>query len=97
MKTLSSFVAGSWVKGSGKMAQLHNPATEDVVAETSTEGIDFQGAVEYARRTGGPALRELTFAARAELLRKMAKAIHGNREGCRLAASHDHPGLPVTT
>lgn len=80
MKKLSSYVNGSWVEGTGAARPLHNPATEEVLAETSTGGIDFAGAVAYARTRGGPALRALTFAQRGAMLQGMAKAIHEARE-----------------
>lgn len=80
MKTLASYVAGTWVEGTGSPVTLYNPSTEEPVAQTSTEGVDFAGALEHARTVGGPALRALTFAARAEVLRKMAKVIHAGRD-----------------
>ena len=66
--------------GSGPGAKLENPATEEVLAETSTTGIDMHQALAFARDTGGPALRELGFAQRGELLEGMTRAIHGARE-----------------
>jgi len=78
--TLKSYVCGQWFTGTGKMAQLHNPTTEEVVAETSTEGINFQEALAHARDKGGAALRAMTFAQRGELLMAMSKAIHEYRE-----------------
>src|SRR6185369_15190587 len=56
------------------------PATEEVLAKTSTEGVDFGAALAFARNTGGPALRAMTFAQRGELLRAMSRAIHGKRD-----------------
>jgi oxepin-CoA hydrolase/3-oxo-5,6-dehydrosuberyl-CoA semialdehyde dehydrogenase len=80
MKKLASYVNGSWIEGKGTPRPLYNPATEEVVAETSTEGIDFGSALEHARSRGGPALRALTFAQRGEVLRAMSKAMYGARE-----------------
>jgi oxepin-CoA hydrolase/3-oxo-5,6-dehydrosuberyl-CoA semialdehyde dehydrogenase len=80
MKKLASYVNGSWVVGTGPTQTLYNPATEEAIAETSTEGIDFAAAVHHARTRGGPALRALTFAERGKLLQRMAKAIHDARE-----------------
>jgi oxepin-CoA hydrolase/3-oxo-5,6-dehydrosuberyl-CoA semialdehyde dehydrogenase len=80
MKQLASFVNGTWCRGSGNPAVLVNPATEEAVAGTSTEGLDFAAAVTHARERGGPALREMSFAGRAQLLRAMAKSIHTQRE-----------------
>ena len=81
MKELASYLGGKWVKGSGgKAAELVNPATEEVLATTSTEGIDFAAALAFARDKGGPALRKMTFAQRGEMLRAMSRAIHAKRD-----------------
>lgn len=81
MKELASWVSGKWVKGSSASAQsLVNPATEEVMATTSTDGVDFGAALSYARDTGGPALRAMTFAQRGEMLRAMSRAIHAKRD-----------------
>jgi oxepin-CoA hydrolase/3-oxo-5,6-dehydrosuberyl-CoA semialdehyde dehydrogenase len=80
MIELGSYVEGKWVKGKGKAAQLVNPATEEVVAATSTEGLDFGAALAFARDKGGPALRGMTFVQRGEMLRAMSRAIHGKRD-----------------
>ena len=77
---LRSYVEGKWVEGSGDFATLVNPTTEEPMARTSTRGLDFARALAYARDVGGPALRALGFAARAELLGKMSKVIHEHRE-----------------
>lgn len=80
MKNLASFVSGKWIEGKGKGAELVNPATEEVLATASTEGLDFAGAVGFARQRGGPALRAMTFAKRGEMLRAMSKSIHAKRD-----------------
>lgn len=80
METLESYVSGGWTRGKGKPAILVNPTTEEPLAQTSTEGIDFAGAVRFARERGGPALRAMTFAQRGELLRAMSRAIHASRD-----------------
>ena len=80
MLELGSYVSGKWVKGSGKAADLVNPSTEDVLAKASTEGIDFGAALAYARDTGGPALRAMSFAQRGEMLRAISRAIHAKRD-----------------
>lgn len=91
MKKLHSYVAGEWVEGAGEGRPLYNPSTEEVVALSSTEGLDFAAAMDFARTRGGPALRALTFAQRGEILRKMAKAIHSAREEL-LALALDNGG-----
>jgi len=76
---LRSYVQGRWVEGQGALATLVNPATEEPLARTGTGGIDFGAALEHAR-TGGPALREMTFAQRGEALRAWSKALHAHRD-----------------
>jgi oxepin-CoA hydrolase/3-oxo-5,6-dehydrosuberyl-CoA semialdehyde dehydrogenase len=80
MKTLRSFVEGRWVEGKEPLSTLVNPSTEEPLARTSTNGIDFGAALEFGRARGGPALRELTFAQRGELLKSWSKALHAARD-----------------
>ena len=77
---LKSYLCGKWQEGSGKKSTLMNPSTEEVIAECSTEGLDFKAAVQFAREKGGPALRAMSFAQRAEVLKTLAKAINDHRE-----------------
>lgn len=78
--TLKSYVCGGWHEGAAPARELHNPTTGEVVATASTNGIDFAAALAYARETGGPALRAMTFAERGACLEKAAKVIHEHRE-----------------
>ncbi|MGN6105973.1 MAG: aldehyde dehydrogenase family protein, partial [Kofleriaceae bacterium] len=82
MQLLRSYLSGAWSPGSesGPRVALVNPATEAPLAEVASAGHDLAGAFAFARRTGGPALGELTFAQRGALLGALAKAIHGARE-----------------
>jgi len=77
---LKSYVGGRWLEGGGATTPLFNPTTEEVLAEAGTGGVDFQGALEYARGRGNPAMRSLTFAQRGELIGKVANALHARRE-----------------
>ena len=77
---LKSYVCGAWFEGEGKKAQLKNPTTEETLAETSTAGINFAEALDFARSRGGEALRAMTFAERGAMLMAMSKAIHEYRE-----------------
>ena len=80
MLKLKSFVSGEWRDGSGKTVTLLNPATEEPLAETSTGGMDFAAALQHARSIGGPALRALSFAERADTLHRIYEALYANRE-----------------
>ena len=61
MLELRSHVAGGWAGGGGAPQILLNPATEEPLAHAGSEGIDLAAALDYARATGGPALRALSF------------------------------------
>src|SRR3954471_11911840 len=80
MMMLRSYVEGRWVEGKEPFATLVNPATEEPVARTSTAGIDMGAALEFGRSQGAPALRELTFAQRGDLLKAWSKALHAARD-----------------
>src|SRR5262245_7277507 len=77
---LKNYVEGRWVQGKGTGQKLLNPTNGDVVALCSTEGIDFGRALGFARTAGGPALRALSFSARAALVGKIADVLAGHRD-----------------
>jgi oxepin-CoA hydrolase/3-oxo-5,6-dehydrosuberyl-CoA semialdehyde dehydrogenase len=77
---LRSYVRATWHRPEGGSRPLLDPCTEEVIAEAPTAGVDFGGALDFARRVGGPALRELTFAGRGELLRAMSAALQDRRD-----------------
>lgn len=80
METLRSYIAGRWHQADGGFSTLVNPSTEEEIARASSDGVDFGGALEHARERGGPALRELTFGQRGELLKAMSKALRAHRD-----------------
>lgn len=71
--TLQSYSEGRWQGGTGEMRPLRDAATGEIVAMIPSRGPDIGAMLGYARRTGGPALRELTFTQRAGILRAVAK------------------------
>jgi oxepin-CoA hydrolase/3-oxo-5,6-dehydrosuberyl-CoA semialdehyde dehydrogenase len=80
METLRSYLAGSWYEATSNLEELVNPTTEEVIARAGAEGAALDTALSFARTRGGPALRAMTFAQRAEMLKGLAKAIHAARE-----------------
>ncbi len=80
MKTLQSYVQGAWRPGSGAGRQLQNPATEEVLASATSDGLDSAGILTHARERGGPALRALGFRRRGELLKGLSGALHEHRD-----------------
>jgi oxepin-CoA hydrolase/3-oxo-5,6-dehydrosuberyl-CoA semialdehyde dehydrogenase len=80
MRTLPSHVGGAWVAASGRLETLLNPATEEALAQAGADGVDRAAALRYARETGGPALRALTFAERGALIQAICDAIQAHRD-----------------
>ena len=76
---LRSYVSGRWHTAPDEGAPLRDAVTGETVARISATGIDMAGALEYGRRTGGPALRELTFHQRAALLKALASYLRERR------------------
>ena len=61
MIRLESFVRGSWHAGSGSPRPIHNPTTEEVLAECDSDGIDFGAVVAYAREKNRYEHKQLDF------------------------------------
>ena len=80
MRDLSSYLNGSWQLGADPRTPLHDASTGAVCASASSRGLDLAAALTWARSTGGPALRAMSFAERAELLSAMSASIHADRE-----------------
>ncbi len=80
MIALKNYVGGTWSAGTGEPKQLHNPATEAVLGQVQPGGVDGRAALEHARTVGGPALRRMTFAARAALLKSLSQHLHDHRD-----------------
>ena len=77
---LPNYVAGQWIDGSGPGTPVVDPVTGDELARISSEGLDLNTALDFARSQGGPALRQLTYAQRADLLAKIGDALTANRD-----------------
>jgi oxepin-CoA hydrolase/3-oxo-5,6-dehydrosuberyl-CoA semialdehyde dehydrogenase len=75
VKTLQSYAEGAWTGGTGAGVTLLNAVTGEPVGAASSEGLDFRGMLEYGRKTGGPALRTMTFHARARMLKALASRL----------------------
>ena len=91
MKTLRSYVHGQWHEADSDFRTLVNPSTEEEIARASSHGVDFAAVLDHAHRVGGPALRAMTFAERAGLLKEMSKVIRENRDEL-LALSMENTG-----
>ena len=69
---LKNYIAGHWVEGPGNGQMLYNAVNGEEVASASTESVDLEAVVHYARKIGGPALRKMTFQERGRMIKALA-------------------------
>jgi oxepin-CoA hydrolase/3-oxo-5,6-dehydrosuberyl-CoA semialdehyde dehydrogenase len=72
MNKLENYISGDWIKGDGEGQLLYDAVTSELIATTSTKGINFASALDYGRTVGNPALRKMTFHERGRMLRALA-------------------------
>ena len=77
---LESYAAGSWFRAADDGEPLLDAATGEEVARISSRGLDLAAMVGYARETGGPAVRALTFHQRAAALKALARQLTQDKE-----------------
>jgi len=77
---LPNYVNGQWSEGAGSGEPLIDPVTGDELVSISSQDLNLESALQFARARGGPALRQLTYARRAEMLAKIADALAANRD-----------------
>ena len=72
MKKLGNYILGHWETGTGDGKILHHAISGEAIAAATTEGVDFKAMADYARTVGNPALRQMTFHARGNMLKALA-------------------------
>jgi oxepin-CoA hydrolase/3-oxo-5,6-dehydrosuberyl-CoA semialdehyde dehydrogenase len=80
MNQLQNYACGQWVAGADKGQELFNAITGNLVATTSSKGLDFALMCEYARTVGGPKLRKMTFQERGLMLKALALHLQSKKE-----------------
>ncbi|MBL7902525.1 MAG: phenylacetic acid degradation bifunctional protein PaaZ [Bacteroidia bacterium] len=80
MNVLHNYACGEWVKGADKGQELFNAITGESLAHASSRGLDFSKMCNYARNTGGPNLRKLTFHERGRMLKALAMHLLSKKE-----------------
>jgi oxepin-CoA hydrolase/3-oxo-5,6-dehydrosuberyl-CoA semialdehyde dehydrogenase len=69
---LRSYAEGRWYEAQEAFSDVRSAVDGRVIAQASSAGLDFGSLVRFARSTGGPNLRALTFHDRAALLKGLA-------------------------
>lgn len=72
MTKLANYTLGKWIAPDDESLPQFNAITGELIATSGSSGVDFEAMMNYARKTGGPALRSMTFQERGLLLKKLA-------------------------
>lgn len=80
MLQLKNYALGQWTAGSEDGQILFNAITGEEIATASSKGLDFAEMMHYARQTGGPALRKMTFQERGRMLKALALHLQEKKE-----------------
>ncbi len=80
MEKLENYILGNWVKGEGEGQVLYNAVSGIPVTSASTRGLDFGDILGYARNTGNPNLRRMSFHERGRMLRALAIYLMDRKE-----------------
>ena len=82
MAVLRNLVAGAWREPAGNGTPVHDAVTGAEIARVSSDGVDFDAALEHGR-TIGKHLRERTFHERAAQLKALAAHLREHRDELR--------------
>ncbi len=79
-RIVQSFAEGRWHVPAGSLEEICSAVSGEVVARTSSAGLDFGGMARHARAAGGKVLRHMTFQQRAAMLKALAQAVLARKE-----------------
>lgn len=77
---IKSYAYGQWIEGEGPGQEVFNAINGEKIGEVTSNGIDFSAMLDYARKTGGPKLRKMTFHERARMLKSLASFLMSRKE-----------------
>jgi oxepin-CoA hydrolase / 3-oxo-5,6-dehydrosuberyl-CoA semialdehyde dehydrogenase len=77
---VKSFAAGQWVAPDANARIIENAVTGAPLGRAGNDTLDVQAMLDYARQTGGPALRALTFHDRARMLKALASHLGKHKQ-----------------
>jgi len=80
MLDVSSYAAGQWIAPGAGARTIASAITGDVIAHAGNDALDVQAMLSYARDTGGPALRKMTFHDRARMLKALAGYLNDGKQ-----------------
>ncbi len=84
---LPNFLAGRWQAGSGPGTALRDPVLGDELVRVDATGLDLAAGFDFARETGGAALRAMTYRERGAMLAAVGKLLQGQRDAYEAIAT----------
>lgn len=78
-KRVTSYIQGEWLN-EGNETDLISAVTNEPVAQMVEADIDYKSALEYARKVGGPKLREMTIHERAFKIKFLGQYLMERKE-----------------
>ncbi len=76
----ASYAAAQWIAPGDHARAINGPVTGKVIAEAGGAPLDIQAMLDWARLTGGPALRAMTFHERARMIKAVGQYIAARKE-----------------
>lgn len=80
IELLSNYMTGRWQAGTGAGTVLLDPVLGTELIRVDATGLDLASAFDYARQTGGRALRALSYRQRADLLAQAQQLLQAQRQ-----------------
>jgi 3,4-dehydroadipyl-CoA semialdehyde dehydrogenase len=80
MIKLANYSQGRWQEGKGSGSTLYDPILGTALVSVNADGLDIATCYDFARTQGGAALRALTYAERAALLKQVVQVLQDNRD-----------------
>jgi len=73
MMKLGNLALDRWIDGDGDGKALSSAVSGEPIASITSDGLDFRGMLEHARKVGGTNLRKMTFHERGDMLKALAQ------------------------
>jgi oxepin-CoA hydrolase/3-oxo-5,6-dehydrosuberyl-CoA semialdehyde dehydrogenase len=80
MLTPNSYACGQWIAPGAEARAVMGPVCGSQIARAGGAALDFAQMIEFAKKKGGPALREMTFHQRAKMLKALALYLQDRKE-----------------
>jgi 3,4-dehydroadipyl-CoA semialdehyde dehydrogenase len=77
---IPNFLSGQWQTGQGAGAALFDPVLGTELVRVDASGLDLAAGFDFARKTGGAALRALSYRERGAMLAAAVKVLQNHRD-----------------